>query len=63
MGYEITIKQIKDRLLELHFREDAMNKEMGKLHKVILDAQKAKNKLALRISKNMKYRNVLINKL
>lgn len=49
--------------MEAHQQEDEMNREMTKIDKQIYELQKRKNKLAKRISGNMKFRNTLINKL
>ena len=56
-------EKLRQRLLELHQQEDEMNREMGKISKQILELEKKKQKLAKRISGNMKFRNQLINRL
>lgn len=56
-------EKIRQMLLELHKQEDNMNREMGKISKQILELEKKKQKLAKRISGNMKFRNQLINRL
>lgn len=53
----------KDKLKELHIKEDELNKEMAKIDAKILALKKQKLKIAKRISHNMKYRNKLINQL
>jgi len=59
----MTQEQIKNKLLQLHRKENEMNKVLSNLDKQMKDAQKKKNKVAKMISSNMKYRNTLINKL
>lgn len=56
-------EKLRQRLLELHQQEDEMNREMGKISKQIFELEKKKQKLAKRISGNMKFRNQLINRL
>jgi len=50
----------KKRLETLHDRENALNKEMGKIDKEIKRLSIRKIKLQRMISKNMTYRNILI---
>lgn len=57
------MKTIKEKLTELHEHEKEWNIEIGKIDKQIRQLQKYKSKLAIKISKNMKYRNLLINQL
>lgn len=59
----LTTELIRERLKKCHADENAMNKELSKLDWTIKDCNKKKIKLAAKISKNMKYRNLLINKL
>jgi hypothetical protein len=59
----MTKEQIRERLILCHQAEDAINKDMGNLNKIIKDAEKKKIKLAKQVSKNMLYRNKLIQKL
>lgn len=59
----MTKEQIRERLILCHQSEDAINKQIGHLDKTIKDAEKKKVKLAKQVSKNMLYRNKLINKL
>lgn len=54
---------IKERLKELHRQEDELNKQIGKFDKTIRHCQKQKLSISKRVSKNMRYRNELINKL
>ena len=60
---ELSEKDLRIWIKELHTRENAMNKEMGKISAEIKRLEKKKSKLASSISKNMKYRNDLIKKL
>ena len=57
------MKSIKDKLKELHQEENLLNKEICKIDKSIYILLKRKKKLASLVSKNMKYRNLLISKL
>lgn len=56
-------KWIKEKLAEMHSKEDVLNKEICQLDKLILKCQKRKKVLARMISKNMRHRNILIQKL
>jgi len=69
MGFELlktenmTNEQIRERLQALHKAENELNKELSTHHKEIMWRLKKKEVLTKQISKNMKYRNYLINKL
>lgn len=54
---------LAEKLNLLHQNEDLWNKEMSDIDKEIKRLQKRKNKLKIMVSKNMKYRNVLLKKL
>lgn len=54
---------IRNRLKTLHDQENDLNKEMGKIDHQIKLLKKKKAKVARRVSKNMLYRNRLINQL
>jgi hypothetical protein len=49
------------KLTELHEHEDEFNKEMAKIDFNIKQLKARKEKLRKQISRNMKYRNLLIN--
>lgn len=57
------VGDIRYHLLRAHRQENAINTEMTKIDKQILQLQKRKNKLAKMVSSNMKWRNRLINQL
>lgn len=59
----MTLEKIRLKLLELHQQEDEMNCEISSIDKQIRLLEKKKQKLAKRISGNMKFRNRLINEL
>lgn len=59
----MTQDQIRKRLTDCHDAENKMNKEMSDLYWQIKTAIKRREKLFKQVSKNMKYRNSLINKL
>jgi DNA repair ATPase RecN len=59
----MTKEQIRERLLQLHRSENALNKEMSKIDFEVRQLGKKKAKLQKMVSSNMKYRNQLINKL
>lgn len=59
----MTKEQIKQRLTECHESENILNKELTRLDWTIKQTIKKKLKIAKKVSKNMKYRNVLINQL
>lgn len=59
----MTKEQMKERLSNCHLAENSLNKQMGKLDYTIKESQRQKKKLAVKISKNMKYRNGLIERL
>ena len=59
----MTNEKIRERLEECRKAENKLNKEMSRLSYEIKVAYKKKMKLAIRVSKNMKYRNSLINQL
>lgn len=59
----MTTEQIRVKLLQLHKQENEMNKMISTYDKQIKDLEKKKYKVAKMISSNMKYRNILINKL
>lgn len=59
----MTTEQVKEKLLTLHVKEDSMNKEMSVCDKQIRQLILKKTRLAKKISRNMKFRNLLINKL
>lgn len=59
----MTTEQVKEKLLTLHVKEDSMNKEMSECDKQIRQLILKKTRLAKKISRNMKFRNLLINKL
>lgn len=54
---------IRDRLKRLHDQENELNKEMSKIDYQIKMLRKQKEKVAKRVSNNMRYRNKLINQL
>ena len=57
------MEAIRKKLKESHDIEDLYNKEMGKIDKEILKLRKRKVKLSKLVSKNMRHRNYLINRL
>ncbi len=59
----MTNEQIREKLALCKQSENAINKELSRLEWTIKDAKKKKAKLAIQVSKNMRYRNSLINKL
>lgn len=59
----MTEEKIRTRLADAKKLGLVYNKEIGKLDKVIRDSKKRKAKLAKMVSKNMLYRNNLINSL
>lgn len=59
----MTIEQIRERLILCHQAENEINRKMSVLQATIKHSEKEKKKLALQVSKNMRYRNSLINKL
>lgn len=58
-----TKEQIRQKLNKLHEEENAYNKEMTRLFNQCKWNQKRMSKLATLVSKNMLYRNKLINQL
>jgi len=56
-------EQIRAKLDECHLAEHGYNKEMGHNRNLIAQLRKRNKVLALKISKNTKYRNMLISKL
>ncbi len=56
----MTTAQIREKLLQLHEQEDAMNKLISGYDKQIRDAEIKKKKVAKMVSSNMRYRNRLI---
>lgn len=58
-----TKEQILNKLKECHQQEDELNKALSEIDKKIDQFQKSKIKTAKLISKNMKYRNLLISQL
>ena len=52
-----------EKILQSHIQEDEYNKEIGLIDKQIKQLSKKKKSLAIKISKNMKHRNILIDKL
>lgn len=58
-----TKEQILGKLKECHQQEDDLNKLISGIDKQIDQLQKSKIKTAKLISKNMKYRNILISQL
>jgi hypothetical protein len=59
----MTTEQIRGKLKLLHEAENEINKKIAKADVIIKGLIKEKATLGLRVSKNMKYRNKLINKL
>lgn len=59
----MTNDQIRERLALCKQAENKINKEMSFLNYTIKECQKKKKKLAIQVSKNMRYRNQLIDKL
>ncbi len=59
----MTTEQIREKLLVLHKKEDELNRKIAKADNTIKGCRKEKEKWAKQVSKNMKYRNSLINKL
>lgn len=59
----MTTEEIRERLRDCKVAENAINTQLTGLDKTIKDCQKQKKKLAMLVSKNMKYRNSLIEKL
>lgn len=59
----MTTEQIRERLLLCHQSENEINRQIGKIDCQIKEAHKKKKKLALQVSKNMRYRNSLILKI
>ena len=59
----MTTEQIKLKLIQLHRKENEMNKLISGYDKQIKNAENKKKKTAKMISSNMKYRNILINNL
>ncbi len=57
------IENLKERIASCHAAELIQNKELGKLDKIILEAQKKKLKVGKRISKSMLHRNQLAERL
>lgn len=55
--------ELRDKLSQLHKGEDELNKQIGLIDKQIAQLLKQKLKLAKLVSKNMKYRNLLISQL
>lgn len=53
--------ELRQKIKESHEREDALNIKNGLCDKAIFKAKQEKKKLAKSISKEMKYRNRLIN--
>lgn len=58
-----TREQTLEKLKRAHEQEDEFNREMGAIDKLIREQNKRKDKLKRLVSKNMKYRNTLINML
>lgn len=56
-------EKIRSKLKVLHDQENGLNKEMGKVNFQIKQLKKQKDKIAKRVSNNMRYRNRLINQL
>lgn len=59
----MTVAQIQELLKTLHEQENVLNREGAKLDLQIKSATKRKAVLAKRVSKNMRYRNHLIENL
>lgn len=59
----MTTEQIRKKLLDLHIRENELNRKISKADNTIKGCRKEIEKLAKKVSKNMRYRNILINKL
>jgi len=59
----MTPEQIKSLLAKCHINEDNLNKEMSDNNKKILLLRKRNGKIAVMVSKNMKFRNQLIQML
>lgn len=59
----MTQQQIREKLSSCHKTENGYNKEMAKLDLQIKGIIKRKISLARKISKNMRYRNSLIERL
>lgn len=54
---------IHDKLADLHKRENELNKQISNLDKIIRISKQQKLKFAKQVSANMRYRNILINRL
>lgn len=59
----MTQEQIREKLSSCHKTENGYNREMAKLDLQVKAIEKRKIVLARKISKNMRYRNRLIEKL
>jgi len=59
----MTQEQIREKLFNCHKTENDYNREMAKLDLQIKSIEKRKAALARKVSKNMRYRNSLIEKL
>lgn len=59
----MTNEQIREKLATCKIAENAINKQMSAENYKIKEAKKKIKKLAIQVSKNMKYRNSLIDKL
>lgn len=60
---KITTEQIREKLKILHKHENEFNRKIAKADQTIKGCQKEIKKLAKQVSKNMLYRNKLINQL
>lgn len=59
----MTTEQIREKLLQLHIQENDLNRNIARLDCEIKGRRKLIATLAKKVSKNMKYRNDLINRL